>query len=574
MTSLADLNVLVLDCQATGPNPRRHHLLEIGWARTCARDSQEAVRSTLQAFLLRLPEKTVISGRVRRMTGIGSKDFGQAFEPHSVWEKLAEAACSVRCGRPCPTVVHFARFEEPFLRHLFCQNSSSSNGNFPFRIICTHEIAKRLLPHLPRRGLRAVAGYFGSSVPELRRSSHHVAATAVIWRSLVELLESECGIRDLEALSNWLAGTEGASKCGRDYPMDSSLRLALPDKPGIYRMLRSSGDVLYVGKAGSLKRRVNSYFQKSSGHAERTLEMLTQARLLDVTETGSALEAALLECDEIKRLSPPYNVALRRRGRKLWYCSRDLLEVTAQPDEAHPVGPLPDRREWKLLPRLIELLEKGHGGPIASSLIRDFPSREPPAEEIVREGWETLRARHAGLLDQQSSPRALLCLGALLWRQRADRLEASSADEKSSVEDRTREEGWTPEQVAGWMEITILCTTHWMRRARWLCLLSEAALVWESPHAAESVRVVVVLESGEVVARRNAPPETEVPSPAGFRTPRLLRQRNFDVQTYDRLTVLTTELRRLVAQGRHVEVRLSPTIRLDRRKLAGVLGWV
>ncbi|MFQ5740751.1 MAG: GIY-YIG nuclease family protein [Acidobacteriota bacterium] len=567
-TSLADLNVLVLDCQATGPNPLRDHLLEIGWARMCARDAQEAVRSALQSFLLRLPEQTVIPGRVKRITGISSSDLGGACRLRCVWEKLAEAACSVTWGRPCPTVIHFSRFEEPFLRRLFCQNSNSSDSSFPFRIICTHEIAKRLLPHLPRRGLRAVAGYFGSSVPELRRSSHHVAATAAVWRSLVELLESERGIQDLDGLSNWLAGTEGASRCGREYPMASSLRLALPHKPGIYRMLRSNGDVLYVGKAGSLKRRVNSYFQKSSRHPERTLEMLTQARRLDVTVTGSALEAALVESDEIKRLSPPYNVALTKRGRKLSYCSRDLLDVTAQPDEAHPVGPLPARRELKLLSRLVQMLDKRPRGTTASLLVGDFPSFESPAEEILQEGLATFRERHATVLGQQASPRALLRLGALLWRQRA------SAGEESSSEDTSREVGWTPDRVADWVESIILCTTHWMRRARWLCLLSEASVAWELPHAAESVRIVVVLESGEIVTRRNTPPKTAVPRPAGYLKPTLLRQRNFDVSTYDRLTVLTTELRRLIAQDRHVEIHLSPAARLDRRKLAAVLGWV
>ena len=87
----------------------------------------------------------------------------------------------------------------------------------------------------------------------------------------------------------------------KDQKGPRDVRLALPDGPGVYRMLRISGDVLYVGKATSLHHRVNSYFRKQKGIHERTLEMLSQARDLSFVVTESPLEAALLEPDEIKR---------------------------------------------------------------------------------------------------------------------------------------------------------------------------------------------------------------------------------------------------------------------------------
>ncbi len=101
------------------------------------------------------------------------------------------------------------------------------------------------------------------------------------------------------------------------------------------------GDLLYIGKAKSLKQRVNSYFRQKAPHAEHTLEMLTQARELEITQTGSALEAAIFESDEIKRHSPPYNIALRPRQRQLVYCSKDLGRNAALAQRDFPVGPLP-----------------------------------------------------------------------------------------------------------------------------------------------------------------------------------------------------------------------------------------
>ena len=69
--------------------------------------------------------------------------------------------------------------------------------------------------------------------------------------------------------------------------------------------------------------------------------MLTQAYQLDFSVAGSALEAALMETDEIKHRSPQYNIALRGGRRELVFGSRDLQDFTRQPDKAHPIGPLP-----------------------------------------------------------------------------------------------------------------------------------------------------------------------------------------------------------------------------------------
>ena len=121
--------------------------------------------------------------------------------------------------------------------------------------------------------------------------------------------------------------------------MPRDVRLSLPDAPGIYRMLRTDGSVLYVGKAASLHHRVNSYFRKQNGVPERSLEMLSQARAISFDVTPSPLEAALLEPDEIKRHRPPYNVALTIEDRALWFTSPDLSARSSQPSPHCPLGP-------------------------------------------------------------------------------------------------------------------------------------------------------------------------------------------------------------------------------------------
>ena len=98
-------------------------------------------------------------------------------------------------------------------------------------------------------------------------------------------------------------------------PLKGPARIAaylktLPNAPGVYRMMDAKGDVLYVGKAKSLKKRVGAY-AKSGGHNERISRMIADtAEMLFVT-TASETEALLLESNLIKRLKPRYNVSYR-----------------------------------------------------------------------------------------------------------------------------------------------------------------------------------------------------------------------------------------------------------------------
>jgi DNA polymerase-3 subunit epsilon len=315
--------------------------------------------------------------------------------------------------------------------------------------------------------------------------------------------------------------------------------------------------------------------------------MLSQAADLEVTRTDSALEAAVLESDEIKRHSPPYNVALQSEQRKLVFCSRDLQKCADQPDAAFCIGPLPEGPATAAMNAFAGWHKERSQGSnlfvLSGYALLGVPQAYAPEPDCLAEGLTLFQHRHRARFKNPSVLRILAGLGRELWAERrkamaeakltaAEERDAEAPDE--ALDEPEEELGWTPETVARGIEHVIMRGALLIRRARWLCLLSESSLAWEVRHAGGQRKNVLLFEDGAVGLRKDLPVGKQTPLTVGHAKKIPDRQKSFDVATYERLRVVTTELRRLVGKGRKIELRLSPKAVLSGRQLARLLPWV
>jgi DNA polymerase III subunit epsilon len=536
--ALLTLPVLALDCQAAGASPAYGDLIELGWA-VCTNDG---VASPVHSRWIVPRTDRPIRRPIRELTGWSEACLAESVEEHEVWRALREEMA--RIATPAPAVIHFARFELSFLRDL---HERSGGGEFPLDAICLHAVAARLFPDLPRRNIRALAGYLGFSPSLVRRSAGHVEATAFIWHALLPLLE-QAGVTTWSELKAWLERSRvGARSRRRQFPLAAERRRSLPDGAGIYRFVRKNGDVVYVGKARSLKKRVAGHFKSRGPTTERGLELLSQVHDVQCTETASLLEAALLETDEIKRLDPPYNVQLRSGSRSAWFVSRDLEQSSATPDDVHRIGPLPSERALFGLGALIALAAGAAPTPGLMAGALAVPVPFLPERGLFDEGYRCFAADW--LRGYEANPERRVRSGSrVLWLERG-RAETESAEDAPPDE-------WDLARVRRRLERNLVQSGLLVRRARVLALIADADVAFREPGATEARALVI--SRGEVIDR-SALPCVAALRDLPLRRPRCLgdRQSSFDAATYDRLRVLLTELRRIHDAGGEVAVRIG-----------------
>jgi DNA polymerase-3 subunit epsilon len=539
--ALSELDVLIVDCQTTGASPAFGVVLELAFGVVRAGRSELAA---LESHFIALPEGHVVREQVIKLTGYDPARSAQAISEQEAWRRLRSA---VTHAASVPTAIHYARFELSFLRDWAVR--LEPEAPFPLDAVCVHAIARRLYPDLPRQSLRALAGFLGHGLDLTRSSLGHVQATAFVWSKLCAELAAR-GVGTWEALQAWLAMRVPAHPRPKrpKYPMPPARYRALPNEPGVYRFLRSNGDVLYVGKATSLSKRTASHFSARSAK-QLAPEMLTQVSDIHATVVATALEAALLEHESIRTLRPPYNVQLTTTDARVWYSSSEFTTSTETPDDKHCIGPLPSEYSLRALGAQIAL---AGGAPAAWPLraaavgVSDLWT---PEQAVFELGWAEFVARHPELRSPAASTRQLvLRVARQLLLERSSSQAAADVAPADVPEEAQKTAIWDPARVARHLERAAAQAYQVYRRARWLALLGDSEIVYREP-ASERTRRLRVHNGQLREATDAAPDQARSTDLASALQPDTGRVSGFDREKYDRLRILTTELKRIQRDG-------------------------
>ena len=502
--------------------PSVGHLLELAWCFASA----ESETCDIHSSLLQLPGGDSVPARVREITGIRMTDLEKARDPLSVRsEFLASIEAFVQStGEPPVALIHYAQFEESWLKNFLLEPNSASR-ELPFEVLCTHKMAKKLFPQVPSRNVRGLTGFFGMRIGEIKRAPQHVLATQKIWTGIVEAL-GEKEVSTLDSLRAYLAEkppkkvspkSAAAVKVkapSYEYRVDRAKRLALPDRPGIYRMIAKSGEILYVGKATNLKDRVNSYFRGKKGRDPRKLELMAQVWDIEVVECESAVEAALIESDEIKRLNPPYNVSLKEGNRALLYYDREFEHQALEPSAQFAIGPF---RRFNAIDHLKEFAT----GLKQDEIVNVF--YQPIENETLEQGYELFEQKYPSYDANKFRLRDHLAFGLRLLRNSKRVAENCADTELPSIE----EPDYTPEDILEKIENLYLTAAATYLRPKVLTKLLWSDVRWNEKGEEKSLSV----RAGQIRAESSL--RRDLASPAWS---------SLAIRDYDRMSVLLSEI--------------------------------
>ena len=285
---LGETTFVVVDLETTGGAPTPEGIIEIGAVRV-------AGGRLLDTFARFVKPAHPIPPFISRLTGITDAMVADASPIGAVLPQfLAFAGDAV-------LVAHNAAFD---VAHLNAAQQVLAGRPVDAPVVCTLRLARRLLSHLRRRSLDAVAAELGVACFGRHRAlpDAHIAAEI-----LCVFLERavERGIDRIDDLLDF----QRAAVDGRPFIVHvPHARLEdVPPRPGVYHLLGADGRLLYVGKARRLRERLGTYFTNARGHSARVLDLIRHTHDFRITETGSELAASLLEARQIRELKPPYN---------------------------------------------------------------------------------------------------------------------------------------------------------------------------------------------------------------------------------------------------------------------------
>lgn len=237
-------------------------------------------------------------------------------------------------------VAHNAGFDVGFLRAAAQQCDIAWPRP---QVLCTVRLARRVLSHeeAPSVRLASLARLFAVATQPTHRALDDARATVDVLHALIERVGNQ-GVHTYADLRSYLPDVTPTQRRKRVFAE------GLPRRPGVYLFRGPSGEVLYVGTAVDLRRRVSQYFTGADPRG-RMKEMVALAGAVDHVECAHALEAGVRELRLLAAHAPPYNRRSKFPHRWWWVALTDeafpRLAVVRAPRHNRAVGPFRSRAD-------------------------------------------------------------------------------------------------------------------------------------------------------------------------------------------------------------------------------------
>lgn len=287
----------VVDVETTGLSANKNRIIEIALVKI------ENLKITDKLHYLVNPQ-TYIPPFITSLTGIDNDDVIGA----PVFSDIVEEIISF-IDNTILTAHNFP-FDSSFLNTEFMISGREFVNEYS---CCTLKIARNIYPTLKSKSLTSIAESLNLKNSNAHRALGDAEITAKVLLKMIKELQTKNKINSVGELLSYQKGFKESPLLNVKKELQEDFR-ALPNSPGIYYFTNREDEIIYVGKAKSIRERVKSYFSSSSPHKAK--KIIKQAARLKHVITNSELTALLTEAETIKILEPKHNSLLKKFGNK------------------------------------------------------------------------------------------------------------------------------------------------------------------------------------------------------------------------------------------------------------------
>lgn len=283
----------VLDFETTGTSSKRDKVIELGMVKV--RNSK--IIDTYQSFFD--PERP-IPYFITNLTGISNNDVEQAPTFRDEIDRIITFIGNATL------VAHNMRFDYSFLRSEF---EFARENLIENKTLCTLILARKLFPELKSKSLGNMVKHFRIRHRDVHRALGDATATAKI---LIKMIKKCRDDHDIESINDLLT-FQSPIRDSKIKVIKKSLENDVKNitaNPGVYIFKNRKNEIVYIGKAKSLRTRVRNYFLMNA--ARKAKKIVHKSSRLEKIETNSELTALVLEAELVKKFNPPMNSQLKK----------------------------------------------------------------------------------------------------------------------------------------------------------------------------------------------------------------------------------------------------------------------